>query len=1186
MFLKALELQGFKSFPDKTKVVVDTGITAVVGPNGSGKSNISDAIRWVLGETSAKQLRGGGKMENVIFGGTSNRKPMGYASVKLVLDNTDRGLAVEADEVTIGRRYYRSGESEYYINGNSVRLKDVYEMLLDTGIGRDGYSIIGQGRIAEIVGAKSAERREIFEEASGIARYRYRKNAAERDLAAAEENLIRLRDILNELEVRVGPLARESEKAQKFLALSDECKTKEVTLWVDTVHSTMEELRDQKRKVEAADADYQAKERELSKIDEDTQEIRLEMEHLAMAVDEANGEIRRMREELAGQDTRVAVLKAEITHNEASIVAWQEDIAKSGSAESEIDAEIGTHNAEIAKIETELAEIRGKIGGLEGELADMHEKSLAVGERRGELQANLADMTERSTQLQVQAAAAESSLASAEARLSEEQRSMEKAEADVAALSTEKTDTDAYLAKLDEEITKLENIKGGLALKLEQRSKAFVAAEEDERDIRREADQANHRISMLKELEQSMEGFYESVKRVVRASREGRLRGIIGPVSTVLSVKPGYETAVEMALGNSMQNIVVENEAAAKEAIGFLKSTNGGRATFLPLDTVKPQKFDGRNLPEDAILAQSVVTYDARYENVVSSLLGRIVVVETLNDATRTARALDYRNRVVTRDGQIINAGGSMTGGSVSKSAGLFSRKKQIEELESSVAKLLEKQKAAAAETAKLKAEVDALNAELTATNSEAVTAGGDKIRATTELARIVSALSAGEGLRAQLKRECDELAEKIAAAQAEQKLAVSERGRLTKEIELLSTELAAIAGEGDEFLQKREQLSAALGEHKLAALAKEGDAETHRQAIGHLQSRTGENAARREALLANIERLRAQNEENAAKIAGEADGAGAAKEKIAEIEAAIKEKTAARMEKEKSIQEQMSAERAIMAERESVGKEIARLQEQQKSLDERYGQTIDRLYDEYQLTLAEAEGICVEFESLSALKRLVAELHNKIRALGSVNVAAIEEFREVSERYNFLKTQVGDVESSKAELEKMIAELCAEMTTLFAASFTEINNHFTRIFHELFGGGTASLSLSEPDNLLESGIDIKVSPPGKIINNLSSLSGGEQALVAICIYFAILAVNPSPFCVLDEIEAALDDVNVVRYAQYLRRISNQTQFIVITHRRGTMEEADVLYGVTMQEKGVSQMLRLNVADVDAELVR
>lgn len=1186
MYLKALEIQGFKSFPDRTRVTFDKGITSVVGPNGSGKSNISDAIRWVLGETSIKQLRGGGKMENVIFGGTERRGAMGYASVQLILDNSDRRLDVDADEVVLGRKYYRSGESEYSINGQSVRLKDVYELMLDTGLGRDGYSIIGQGRIAEIVGAKSAERREIFEEASGIARYRYRKNESERRLASAEENLLRLRDILAELEGRVGPLEKESAKAKKFLEYSTEKKALEVTLWVDTVKQTREAQRTQQRNIEIAEADYARKGREVEAIYEATEGIRAEMEALIIEADRANTAIRALQEEIAGRDSRVAVLKNDIEHNNASILSLQQEIDSTGDAAGEIAAQIAVHTGEIAAAETALVAAKAEIAGLEAKLTEIQTQSLATGERRGAVQAQLAEMTDRITSLKVSEAAAESAAASAEGRQKETAENQRKIEADLAELAKQKEETEGFLQQTGEELQKLENIKNGLELKLEGRRKALTAADEAERNVVRQAETAHQRMTMLKELENSLDGFQGSVKNVVTAYRGGKLRGIIGPVSSILSVKQGYEVAIETALGYSLQNVVVDNEAAAKAAMAYLKQTNGGRATFLPLDTVKPQRMDTSRLPAGAVSAQTLVEYDKRYENIAASLLARIVVVEDIGEASHTAKALDYRNRVVTRDGQVINAGGSFTGGSVSRSAGLFSRKQEIEDLGKKLAELEQKKKAATGETDKIKAEVDALSAEATAVGSEAITAGGDRIRGEAELARITQSLTVAEASLQRARQENEELAEKIAAAATERQIAQTEQLRLAGAIDTLSAELASITGNDDSFLQVRETLSTQLSELRLSALGFERDAELHRQNIETLRSRTGEGEARRATLLANIETLRAQNAENEAKISNVGKEAEGSREKILELENKIRECNEQRFAKEASITEQTAAERALNDEREQLGREIARLTEQKTQLDAKYDGTLAQLWEEYELTISDAEALCIEFESVADLRRRVTEVRGKIRALGHVNVGAIEEYEEVNERYTFLKAQVGDVEQSKLELEKLIAELSAEMTVMFSKSFAQINGHFGRIFSELFGGGHAALSLSDPENLLESGIDIEVAPPGKIIKDLAALSGGEQALVAICIYFAILAVNPAPFCVLDEIEAALDDVNVLRYAQYLRRITRNTQFIVITHRRGTMEEADVLYGVTMQEDGVSKLLKLNVAEVDASLVK
>lgn len=1186
MFLKALDIQGFKSFPDRTRITFEKGITAVVGPNGSGKSNISDAIRWVMGETSVKQLRGGGKMENVIFGGTQKRSAMGFASVALVVDNTDRRLQVDADEVTIGRKYYRSGESEYSINGQSVRLKDVYELLLDTGLGRDGYSVIGQGRIAEIVGAKSGERREIFEEASGISRYRYRKNEAERRLASAEENLVRLRDILGELEGRVGPLEKESAKAKRFLELSAQRKTMEVTLWVDTVKATHETLRGQQRKIEIAQADYDAKSREIEAIDAETQDIRTEIEHLIVEIDRANAGIRALQEEIGGQDARVAVLHNDIEHNNASIADLQQEIDQSGSAAGEIEAEIARHNEAIQQAEAAYAQSSEKIAMLENRLAEIQTQSLATGERRGQVQARLAALTDEVTGLKVTEAAAEAAEAAATQCAAEAAQNAGKITGDLEALEEQKADTELLLQNTNEELTKLENIKGGLALKLEGRKKALEQAAEAEREVARAAEAARQRIGMLKELENSLDGFQNSVKNVIKAARGGRLRGVVGPVSSILSVKPGYEVAVETALGFALQNIVVDGESAAKAAMAFLKETNGGRATFLPLDTVKPQRMDSSGLPAGAVSAQTLVQYDARYENIISSLLARIVVVENINDASRAARALGYRNRVVTQDGQLINAGGSFTGGSVSRSAGLFSRKQEIADLTAKLAEYEQKKQAAQQQTDLVKAEVDKLSAELTAAGSESITAGGDKIRCEGELERIRQALAVAQNNHQALQKECETLQENKRKAAAQQAEAAEEQRRLGSEIEMLSAELSAIAGDDNSFLTGRESISSQLSEQRLAALGLQRDTELHRQNIETLLSRTGESEARRAALLLNIERLRQQNQQSRQQIEEVLRKAEEGKAKIAETEATIREMAALRIQKEGSITGQTTRERSITAEREELSREIARLTEQKLALETRYESTISQLWEEYELTLSDAEANCVPFESAAELRRQVGELRGKIRSLGNVNVGAIEEFEEVNERYTFLKKQVKDVETSKAELEKMISELSAEMTTLFAQSFAEINTHFGRIFSELFGGGRGVLTLSNPEDLLESGIDIEVAPPGKIIKDLSSLSGGEQALVAICIYFAILAVNPAPFCVLDEIEAALDDVNVVRYAQYLRRISGRTQFIVITHRRGTMEEGDVLYGVTMQEDGVSKLLRLNVAEVDASLVR
>lgn len=1178
MFLKALEIQGFKSFPDRTRITVGKGITAVVGPNGSGKSNISDAIRWVLGETSAKQLRGGGKMENVIFGGTQQRGAMGFASVSLVVDNTDRRIDVDNDEVTIGRKYYRSGDSEYSVNGQNVRLKDIYELFLDTGLGRDGYSVIGQGRIAEIVGAKSNERREIFEEASGIAKYRYRKNEAERRLASAEENLVRLRDILGELEERVGPLERESKKAKQYLELAERRKGLEVTLWVDTVQKARDTVREQQRKIEIAGADYARAGREIEAIDAETESTRAEIEHLITEADRCNAEIRAITEEIAGADSRIAVLENDIAHNDATIASLKEEIGQSGLGREAIAAEVRGHGEGIAACERQAAAYAARTGELEALLEELQNRSAASGERRGVVTGRLNAMAARITDLKVAAAGAASSVEAAKKRLAAAESEGAANAALTRDLEEQKAETDAFLQDAVERLTRLENIKGGLTLKVESRRGALAQADENEQKLLRAIEAARQRIAMLKDLERNMDGFQSSVKAVMKAAANRRLRGITGPVSTILSVKPGYEVAIETALGFALQNIVVENETAAKAAMAFLRDERAGRATFLPLDTVKPGSFNGR-LPEGAVLASSLVTYDEKYANIVSSLLGRIVVVDDINEASRTARALDYRNRVVTVDGQVVNAGGSFTGGSVSRSAGLFSRKQEIDELKKKV-EALEKQRDAAEEkTDRAKAEVDALSAELTATESEAITAGGDKIRGEVESGRIAAALSQARAAGEMLSAERAQLAAQIAASEKAGADAAAEMEVLTRDSAALEEELRAISGSDDTFLETRTRLADELSDLKLKALAAQKDIESHRAAIAQLESRTDESDARARQLAANIETLTAQNAERAAQIETIRAAIAGSRNEIEKREEAKAGAVRRRMEKEGGITQQTARVRKITDEREALGREIARLTEQKEQKDAEYEQTVAKLWEEYELTLSAAQELCVPFESGAELRRQVSEVRGKIKALGNVNVSAIEEYAEVSRRYEFLRAQVGDVETSKAELQKLIAGLSDEMRAMFSESFAAINRNFGRIFAELFGGGTARLYLEDEADVLGSGISIEVAPPGKIIRNLSALSGGEQALVAISIYFAIFGVNPAPFCVLDEIEAALDDANISYFADYLKEFSKDTQFIVVTHRKGTMERCDTLFGVAMEERGISSMVSVNLKD-------
>lgn len=1184
MRLKELEIQGFKSFPDKTKITIGEGITGVVGPNGSGKSNISDSIRWVLGETSSKQLRGSGKMEDVIFGGTQSRGAMGFASVALTIDNSDHGLDMDADEVTIGRRYYRSGESEYSINGQNVRLKDVYELLLDTGIGRDGYAIVGQGRIAEIVGAKSAERREIFEEASGIAKYRYRKNEAERRLEAAEGNLERLRDILGELEKRVGPLKRDSEKAQQFLELSERRKSLEVTLWVDAIRRANDTVRDQQRKFEAAQADYERLSRQLDEFDEKSAALREEAQQLVLQVEQANADIRAVTEANAGSESEIAVLKNESEHSRFRIDEATGELERAGQGRQSIETEAAGHKAAIEKLHGEVAALDARVAELRAELRALEEKAAASGQRRDVIDAAIARLQDTATAAKVRAASAQSAKEAAAQRLDEAKQQAVELENSAAAAEEEKRRAERRLKDAEEAVTRNDNIKAGLKLKLESRRRQQAEAADALQKADKERSNTSQRIHILEDLERNMDGYQQSVKAVMRAAAGRRLRGIIGPVAGILTVEKGYETAIETALGFALQNIVVEDQGCARAAIGFLKDERAGRATFLPLDTVQGSRFTGR-LTGTAEVAADLVKCDPRYQHIIDNLLGRIIVVEDLSEASTVAKNLGYRNRIVTLDGQVINAGGSFTGGSTARSVGVFSRKQELDELRTRLVKLEKKRADAEKELEARKAEVDNLTAQLSGAEAEGMNASSERLRASLELDRLTAAVAQHEENTRSLAAEIE--AQQAAVTQNETACAEAEaaQGKAEAELNTYNAELAELGESTGSLTAERERITNELSENQMQRLANEKDIGLHEAALEGLQSRTGEAEARARELNAAIEAAKAKIEANVLKIAEIERTRGENKEKIAAAEETIRTANAARMEKEAAVARLGQENRALTDERERMSGEMARLAERRTAAENELNDTNTKLWEEYQLTAGEAKELCVEFESLTELRRSVAEVRGKIRGLGNVNVGAIEEYKEVKERYDFLKAQVTDVEKAKSELTRMIAELCSEMEELFTTSFKQINTHFQQIFKELFGGGHARLYLSDESNVLESGIEIEVSPPGKVIKNLSALSGGEQALVAISIYFAILNVNPAPFCFLDEIEAALDDVNVARYAQYLRRMTDHTQFIVITHRRGTMEAADVLYGVTMQEDGVSKILRLDLDKVSADLI-
>ncbi len=1186
MILKSLEIQGFKSFPDKTKLTFGGGITAVVGPNGSGKSNISDAVRWVLGEQSTKTLRGS-RMEDVIFGGTKLRKPVGFSQVALTIDNTDHTLPVESEEVTVTRKLYRSGESEYRINANSVRLKDVYELFMDTGLGKDGYSIIGQGRIAEIVGAKSAERREIFEEASGISKYRYRKTEAERRLEQAQENLLRLKDILTELEDRVGPLKIQSEKAQAFLKLSEEKKRLEVSLYIKSLDKAKEALREQENRIMVCKASYDGVDDELTALENDINAVFAQAQQCAVAIEKKRTERQTLEEELSKRESEIAVLRNDIFHKNENIARIQRDIETQSLAVSDIDAQIAARLAQLEGKTALIAELEVQCSASEETLNNFLSDNARHNDRLEAANRELTAINQKISQSRVTELTCLSSLEELIQRSGQLTQSLDMKRTEFERLGAELADTQAFVDELDIKIESETNTVKGYDFKLSKRKAKLEESAKQVNALDLAIKEKSQNARLLEDLERSMEGFTQSVKTVMRMAGGGALRGVLGPVSSLIQVPQRYTVAVETALSFALQNIVVENEEVAKRAIALLKNENAGRATFLPVSTIEGNVLDDRSLtaqPGFVGVASKLIEHDAKYTGIVNSLLGRIVICEDLDHAVDMAKKNGYRFKLVTLDGQVVNAGGSLTGGSAVKSSGLLSRRNDIERLHAQAKELEQKLAATKGEHDALKAEIAGVEAEYLASKSVLETMLEDRSKAEIQRQLALRNLSETEKTIGELEAERTRSAEREKRLNDDIAKAKAELAESTALAATLEEQLSATSQLKDELRQKRRDLTDEISALKMRILGETKEAEGLKQSADELAARKESQSGRFDELNAEAQALTEEINGITAKTEEILVSKEAVNTKAAAMEAEIRALSDERLTFEKQANDKRGEEKAILSRREDISKEMARLEERKVSVQTEYDQIIAKLWDEYELTKSEAAAIAEDIPNVTVAQRSLAEVKNKIKALGTVNVDAIEEYKEVSQRYEFLKTQIADVESSRDELLRLISDLTVKMREIFTESFVQINKNFGEVFVELFGGGSAHLTLTDEGDVLESGIEIFVEPPGKIIKNLSALSGGEQAFVAIAIYFAILKVRPAPFCLLDEIEAALDDVNVAKYAQYLHRFNDTTQFIAITHRRGTMEEADVLYGVTMQEEGVSKLLELKVSEVESKL--
>lgn len=1186
MRLKSLEVQGFKTFPDKTKLSFEQGITSVVGPNGSGKSNISDAIRWVLGEQSPKSLRCS-KMEDVVFNGTDKRKRQGYAEVTLNIDNSDRFLDFNGDDIAVTRRYYRSGESEYLINKAAVRLKDINELFMDTGLGRDGYSMIGQGKIDSIVSSKSEERREIFEEAAGISRYRYRKIEAERKLKSTEDNLLRLRDIVTELEERVEPLRKQSEKAQQFLTYSEEKRGLEIALWLLTLDKSQDSLKHQDEKISIARAQYEEAEQTLQDIQTETEEIYSKNGLLSAQIENIRSEISQKESEISQKKSLISVAENDILHSNENIDRINNEILQTEQSADSLEKTISEKQERIAVLDSEIIEKQKKYSEISEKLNIINLDSSKSGDLLQEVTAELSVLTSQSADARVIDMTSESTIAELTARINALENSKSEKTSQTAELEEIFKAYIEDLAETNDEINSLKNSIDGLELKLSSKEKKRNEYKSESEKLSLDVKEHLRKISFLENLERNLEGFSKSVKVVVNATKNGKLHGICGPVSRVISVPSKYGVAIETALGGAMQNIVVNTDEDAKQAIRYLKSTDGGRATFLPLNTIKSRELRENGL-DDCYgfvgVASELCSCEEKYNNILGSLLGKIVIAEDLNSATSIAKKYSYRFKVVTLDGQVVNAGGSLTGGSLNRNTGLLSRASEIEQLKKLTDDLQNKAKAAENMCEQVSREYSSIEAELLGTRADLSNKQQEFVRLQAEKRACESELNNAKSVIDNSDNEikdCKSRIEKLKESGAQAKKQLAE---LNSKIAKAEEKVNAVTGNRAELTQKREELTTLLQNIRLEIVTAQKDIDALNSEIVFAQNTGSDHEEKKAELIKQIENINNTVVETKKRIESLNAEITAIENEQKALYNKIEEINTQKDALEKRSAEIRSFERDKNAERETSGRELARLEERKINLQKQYDDIISKLWEEYELTKREAEENAIEIEDSAKANKRLSELKQKIKGLGNVNVSAIEEFKEVSERYDFMSKQVNDVEKSKKEIERLINDLTKQMKEVFVESFDRINKNFTYTFKELFGGGTASLSLSDPENILTSGIDILVHPPGKIVVHLDALSGGEKALVAIALYFAIMKVRPAPFCVMDEIEAALDDVNVYRFASYLRRLTDNTQFILITHRRGTMEEADVLYGVTMQDEGISKLLELRSTEVAEKL--
>jgi len=1186
VYLKSLEIQGFKSFADKTVLSFDDDITAIVGPNGSGKSNLSDAIRWVMGEQSSKSLRGA-KMEDVIFGGTQKRGQLGFAEVSLILDNSDGELRYDGAEVMVTRRYYRSGESEYYINKQSARLRDINELFMDTGLGREGYSNIGQGRIDEILSLRSTDRREIFEEAAGISKFRHRKEETERRLAATEDNLTRIGDKISELELQVEPLRRQAEQAKKYLELRDELRGLEVTVWLDSLQHLSETA-------EKAAKDFEASAKELEQAHGDLTASYQQAEQLSLQLHTSDLQVEGVRERIAASEAEEQRCIGEKTILENNLNNNEENVARIRAELDEQQSRTGGLSEQIEQGRARINEILQDMGALQERLKQALQDDSGLNESSDELTAQLlekraqqAELLNLSAGCKAEGASANQLASELSSRISQLKTDRDAAAVRLSELQQQFDDANRQLKAAQQEVVATQNRIEGYSLRVESRTKKRDSVAAQLQDLQVRYNTAESKIRMYREMEREYEGYSRAVREVMKEAERGGLRNIHGPVSRLIHTETRYATAVETALGASMQNIVVSTEEDGSRGIDYLKRRDIGRATFMPITAIR-----GNTLQEKGLescrgylgLGSELVEFDSQYRAIVTYLLGRTAVVDRMDNAIAIFKKYSHRFRIVTLDGQVLNSGGSMTGGSVSKNAGFLSRDNALRELTAEVQKLetqLTDLTAQHQQAQRLAAEAEF---EMTAAQEQLREAEDTVLRAEGTCKQYDAILSAARDAAEGSQAEEQILLERLNEVDARKRELDAQQSEYdAKQLEL-EHQIQSLTDRQSELSEKTQELTERITQLRMQSAALDAERMAGDESLAQLsalrESLQGENS-QRSALLSQYERdadlIREQIEKTSEAILVAQTHTNLLREELTSVLDARREVEAAKTAAEKRSQDMNK--NILLLERET-----ARLEQKKVTSELEQNQIIDRLWDAYGLTNSTAQPLRVEIESTTDANRKISSLKHRISALGTPNLGAIDEFARVSERYEYLTGQRDDVLTSRRDLESIIESITGEMTSIFVTQFARIDEYFGKTFSEMFGGGRASLHLEDPEHPLECGIEIRVQPPGKQLKTITLLSGGEKAFVAIALYFAILRVRPTPFCMLDEIDAALDERNVTRFAEYLRNLCDKTQFIVITHRRGTMEACDVLYGVTMQEQGVSRIIGINLNEIQEEL--